>query len=277
MSTYIEPATNQDATNTVMHDRLRQILVLVAIVATIVVNGLANALPINGQQTGDISDRFDVFFVPAGYVFSIWGVIYLALIGYGIFQAMPAQRENPRLRTIGYLFVLSCVANIVWIFLWHYELFPLTLAAMLVLLGSLIAIYLRLGTGVTTAGRGETWFVRLTFSIYLGWITVATIANVTSLLDYLGWGGFGLAPALWAVIMLVVGAVVGLFFSLRLGDIAYVLVLVWAFVGIAVKHSGTPLVAWTAAGLAGLLALSIIGAVIRRRQIGATATPLPAA
>ena len=121
---------------------IRQIFVILALVAVIVVNGLANALPLNGLQTGEISDRFAVYFVPAGYVFSIWGLIYLALIGYAVFQALPSQRDNPRLQAIGYWFVLSCVANIVWLFLWHYEQFSWTLVAMLALLACLIVIYL---------------------------------------------------------------------------------------------------------------------------------------
>ena len=118
-----------------MKDILRQISVIVTILATIVVNGLANALPINGLNTGQISDRFQVYFVPAGYVFSIWGLIYLGLIAFAIFQALPSQRENPRLRETGWWIALGGLANIAWIFLWHYEQFPLTLIAMLVLLG----------------------------------------------------------------------------------------------------------------------------------------------
>ena len=101
--------------------------------------GLATALPLNGQTTGEISDRFDVYFVPAGYVFSIWGLIYLALIGYSLYQVLPSQRENPRLRRTGWLYVLSCAANIVWLFLWHYEVFELTIVAMGALLLLLIA------------------------------------------------------------------------------------------------------------------------------------------
>ena len=107
-----------------MKDTLRQISVVLTILATIVVNALANALPINGQNTGQISDRFHVYFVPAGYVFSIWGLIYLGLIAFAIFQALPSQRENPRLRKVGWWIALGGLANIAWIFLWHYEQFP---------------------------------------------------------------------------------------------------------------------------------------------------------
>ena len=188
-------------------DTLRQVIAVIAVVATIVVNALANILPFNGQETGAISDRFAIYFVPAGYVFSIWGLIYLGLIAYAIFQALPAQRENPRLRSIGGLFLLSSVANIAWIFLWHYEVFAATLPVMLVLLGSLIAIYLRLGTGLTQVSRAETWMVRVPFSVYLGWITVATVANATQLLYFLGWNGGALGPEVWTVIMLAVADV----------------------------------------------------------------------
>src|SRR5512141_620595 len=148
-----------------MKDRLRQLAVIVTVLATLVVNVLANALPLNGLNTGQISDRFKVYFVPAGYVFSIWGLIYLGLIAFAVFQALPSQRENPRLRATGWWISLGGLANSVWIFLWHYEQFSLTLIAMLGLLGTLIITYLRLGIGRTTVPATETWFVRLPFSI----------------------------------------------------------------------------------------------------------------
>jgi benzodiazapine receptor len=246
---------------------IRQILVVLATLATIVVNGLANALPINGLGTGEISDMFDVFFVPAGYVFSIWGLIYLGLLAYSVYQALPSQRENAALQKIGYLYIWSSVANIVWLFFWHYLLFPLTLLAMLVILGFLIAIYLRLDIGRTQVSTAEKWLVHVPFSIYLGWITVATIANVTSLLDYLGWNGWGISPQVWAVIMLLAAVVISGIMSFTRADIAYSLVLIWAFVGIAVKHQGTALVAtsaWAASILVGILL--VVGVVFNRRR-----------
>ena len=247
-------------------DTTRQILVVVATIGTIAMNGLASTLPLNNLTTGEISDRFRVFFVPAGYVFSIWGLIYLWLSAYTVYQALPAQRENVRLRRIGIPYVLSGVANVAWLFLWHYQAFSLTLVVMLALLALLIAIYLRLGTGRTPAHAGERWLVRVPFSIYLGWITVATIANATSLLDYLSWGGWGLAPAAWAAVMLVAATAIASAVSLTRGDIAYIVVIVWAFVGIAVKHSGTPLVATTAWVTLGVAALTLVVGVPRARQ-----------
>lgn len=237
-------------------DIVRQWVNVAALVVVLVVNGLANALPINAQTTGAISDRFEIFFVPAGYVFSIWGLIYLALIGFVVYQALPGQRENPRLRRVGYLFALSCAANVAWIFLWHYEQFPLTLVAMVVLLVSLIAIYLRLGIGRTPVSAAERWLVRVTFSIYLGWITVATIANVTQVLDYLNWGAWGIGAETWTVIMLATATIITAAVLFTRGDVAYALVIVWAVVGIAVKHADATIVttaAWAAAGAVVLL------------------------
>jgi hypothetical protein len=221
-----------------MKDMLRQITVILTILVTIVVNGLANALPLNGLQTGEISNRFQVYFVPAGYVFSIWGLIYLGLIAYAIFQALPAQRENPRLRATGWWIALGGLANSAWIFLWHYEQFPLTLVAMLVLLATLLITYLRLGGGRTAVPPAERWLVRLPFSIYLGWITVATVANVTSLLDYLKWDGFGLAPELWMGIVLAAVLLIAVLMNFTRRDVPYAMVLLWALAGIAVKHAG---------------------------------------
>jgi benzodiazapine receptor len=245
---------------------LRQGIVVLATVALIVVNVLANALPLNGVTTGEISDRFDVYFVPAGYVFSIWFVIYVGLIAFTVFQALPGQRDNPYLRRIGYLYALSCAANVAWLFLWHYQVFALTLVAMLALLLLLTAIYLGLGIGQARVVALEKWLIHVPFSVYLGWITVATIANVTSLLDYLGWNGWGIAPQTWAVIMLVTGTAIAAAVSLTRGDVAYVLVIVWAFAGIAVKHADTPVVSITAWVTALIVAATLIAGVPLARQ-----------
>ncbi len=251
-------------------DTVRQLIIVIATIATIVVNILANALPINGLNTGDISDSFNVYFVPQGYVFSIWGVIYLALIAYSVYQALPSQRENPYLRAIGYPYLVTCAANTAWIFLWHYQLFVATVPVMLLLLLALIGIYLRLGIGREQVDSAQRWLVHVPFSIYLGWITVATIANVTATLDYLNWGGWGIPPQTWAAIMIGIGALVTIAVSLTRGDIAYIAVIVWAFVGIAAKFPRTIPVAnaaWLGAGAAALsLAVGIPLRLQRMRQ-----------
>ena len=250
-------------------DTLRQVINVLALVATVAINGLANALPLNGRTTGEISDRFQVYFTPAGYVFSIWGLIYLALTGFAVYQALPGQRENPRLRRVSYMFALSCLANVIWLFLWHYEIFPLTLVAMVALLLSLIGVYLRLEVGRIQVSAAERWLVRVPFSIYLGWITVATVANATSLLDYVGWSGWGVSPEAWTVIMLVVGAGIASAVGLTRGDVAYMLVIVWAFAGIAVKHTATPVVATAAWVTAVLVVVMLVVGWLRHRKLAA--------
>ena len=247
-------------------DPVRQLSVSIAALVMIVVNALASALPINGQTTGEISDRFEVFFVPAGYVFSIWGLIYLGIIAYAVYQLLPAQASNPDLRKIGYLFVLSSVANIAWILLWHYELFPLTVVAMLALLGLLIAIYQALDIGRTQVSSAMKWLVHVPFSIYLGWITVATIANITSLLYFWDWNGWGIDPEVWTLIMLAAGTIIGAAISMTRGDVAYALVLGWAFTGIAVKHSETTSVATAAWMAVAITAIFMVAGTYRHRQ-----------
>ena len=245
-------------------DKTRQIVNILATILVLVVNTLANALPLNGKNTGVISDQFNVLFVPAGYVFSIWGLIYIGLIAFAIFQALPAQRDNPRLRRIGGWYALGCVANSVWIFLWHYEVFPLTIVAMLALLVSLIVVYLRLGVGRARVSKAELWAAHIPFGVYLGWISVATIANATDVLDFIGWNGWGLAPEAWTLIMIAVTALLTILVTQRRLDVAYALVIAWAAVGIGIKQAGTESVSRNAYVLAAIALLMAAAALVRR-------------
>jgi hypothetical protein len=247
---------------------INQIITILATFLTITVNGLANALPLNGQGTGEISDRFDIYFVPAGYVFSIWGLIYLGLIAFAIYQALPAQKDNALLKKISPAYWIGNLANTAWIFLWHYEIFPLTLIAMLTILVTLLYIYRQLSKASTGLDRNQKLFVKLPFSIYLGWISVATIANFSQVLFSSGWNGWGISPAAWAVIMIAVAASLGLLMQSRENDTPYVLVLVWAFVGIAFSQANTALVANTAWFTAALLALAVIVVPFLKRGSG---------
>jgi len=250
-------------------DIIRQVAILVSLIITVIVNGLSNALPLNGRTAGEISDSFDVLFVPAGYVFSIWGVIYLALFAYAIYQLLPSQRENPRLQQTGWWFVLSSIANSAWIFLWHYDYVALSVVAMLVLLVSLLNIYLRMGIGKTAVARAERWLVQVPFSIYLGWITVATIANITVFLYDSNWNGFGISPEIWTLIMLAVAVVVAGLMAATRRDIAYLLVLVWAFAGIGVAQADTVLVAnaaWLATIIVGIMVIATAVQSVRQEK-----------
>ncbi len=265
-------STQTPQADTATGDYFRQFAVIVVTLATIAINGLATGLPLNGQSTGDISDRFPSLFTPAGYVFSIWGVIYLGLLAYMVYQALPAQRTNPRLRSIGWPYIVSGIANSVWIFLWHYNQFGWSLVVMIVLLLSLIVIYRRLAPFTPGVSAAERWTTHIPFSIYLGWITVATVANAATVLLDWNWSGAPLSPAIWAIVMIAVATGLGLIFALREVNPAYVLVLVWAFAGIAVKQSATPAVAWTAIGAAILLAVAVVAGWLRRRRSG---QPIP--
>lgn len=248
------------------NDTSRQIFVILTILVTITINILANALPLNGLNTGEISDRFQVYFVPAGYVFSIWGLIYVGLLAYAVFQALPAQRNNPRLRATGWWVVLGGLANSAWIFLWHYEQFVGTLGAMLILLATLIVVYLRLGTGRTSIPAAETWAVRVPFSIYLGWITVATVANATDVLAFLGWNGFGLAPETWMVIVLTAVLVIAVLMNFTRRDVAYTAVLLWALAGIGVKFPAAGIVTIATWVTFALVALTLAAAYLVRKK-----------
>ncbi len=228
-----------------------------AFLVVVIVNALANILPLNNLSTGEISDRFQVYFVPAGYVFSIWGLIYLLLAIYVIYGLTPTGREAA---DVGPLFALSCLANVVWLFLWHYEQFGWTILAMLVLLGSLIAIYLRLGVHYPPAEK-RRWLVQLPFSVYLGWVSVATIANASDVLYLVGWGRSGILPQVWAVVMMVAAFLLALAMAHFRRDWAYGAVIVWALVGIGIKQSGSALAAPAAWVLATLTAVGVIARV----------------
>lgn len=243
-----------------------QIITILVTVLTITVNVLANALPLNGQGTGEISDRFDIYFVPSGYVFSIWGVIYLGLVAFTFYQALPSQRDNTLLRKIYPAYWVGNLANAVWIFLWHYEVFSLTLVAMLTILVSLLYIYMQISNKDFDLDRNQKWFVKLPISIYLGWISVATIANVSQVLFFFNWSGWGISPVIWTVIMLVIATSLGLLMQWRENDIPFVLVLVWAFAGIANSQADTALVANVAWLTSVLLIVAVIVASFLKRQ-----------
>ncbi len=260
-------------------DTIRQIAVWAAVVATIIVNGLAgSSTALNGQLTGDVANRYlgSNLWLPAGYVFAIWGLIYLGFIAYAVYQSLPSQRVNPRLRAIGAPFIISCLANIVWLFFFQYSSNPdpagspnkallvASVVAMLVLLVCLITIYMRLRGGEPKITNGERWAVRLPFSIYLGWITVATVANISHVLTASGWTGQPLPSLVWLIIMFLVALVVAGLMAFTRRDVAYLLVLVWAFVGIAVNYTEMIGVVISAA-LAALIVLAFAVLVAARR------------
>jgi len=216
------------------------ILNLLGFLGAIVVNALASILPINNITTGALSDLYPNLFVPAGLTFAIWGLIYVLLGIFVIYPLVPSVRRDPQkiefVRRIGPLFFISCLANIGWIFAWHYQILPLSLILMLILLGCLLAIYVRLNVGKSKATRAERYFAHLPFSVYLGWITIATIANVTALLVDIDWMRWGLTQQFWAVAVIIVGIAIALSVLFTRKDIFYCLVVDWALLGILLKR-----------------------------------------
>lgn len=193
----------------------------------LVMNYLANALPLNNKTTGELSDSFPNLFVPAGITFSIWGIIYILLLAYCVAQFTGSDKEV--ISEISWLFGITCVLNAIWIVLWHYGRLPLSLIVMLGLLISLIYINLRIR-------ELPFGLIKAAFGIYLGWICIATIANVTALLVDSNWNGFNIPQETWTIIMILTGTIIIGLTIYRLKNPFIGLAVIWAFIGIAIKR-----------------------------------------
>jgi benzodiazapine receptor len=213
---------------------------IVAFIVTLVVNGLAGTTILNGRTTAEVSDLYSSPFTPAGYVFGIWGIIYALLTVFVIYQALPKQKNKHFQKQISVLFILSSLFNIVWLFLWQYDHITWSVVVMFALLATLSTIYLRLDIGKSSAVRTEKLCVHLPFSVYLGWITVASIANLAAALVSVGWTGLGLGSETWAIIAIGIALIVTLAVIILRKDFVYSLVVVWALAGIAVKQNMYP-------------------------------------
>ena len=241
----------------------------VAFALTVVVNGLAGSTTIlGGKLTAEISDANPTLITPAGYVFSIWGVIYILLGIFVIFQALPSQKGKGYQEKIGWLFVSSCVLNIAWLFLWQFEYLSISVVLMFLLLATLIAIYLRLDIGKSMASLREKLAVHVPFSVYLGWITIASIADVAVTLVSAGWDGFGISHEMWATLIIIIAVLITLLVIATRKDAAYGLVIIWALLGIGVEQSRNQNIVTTtemgAAIIVIALALSILVSRIRQ-------------
>ncbi|RXJ00380.1 tryptophan-rich sensory protein [Anaerobacillus alkaliphilus] len=208
---------------------LRFTIIFFAFTFVIIINYLSNALPFNNQTTSEIANRITVLFTPAGYVFSIWGLIYLLLIVWVLRSLIKQRRDLPLYKKTTSLFVLSCFLNSFWLFLWHYEYFLLSVVVMVSLLLSLIFLY------KVTKQHSESVMDWLPFSIYVGWISVATIANISYALVNYNWDGFGLSDVFWTITMLIIASALALFVRIYEKDFFFPLVFVWAFIGIGVN------------------------------------------
>ncbi|MBN3524676.1 tryptophan-rich sensory protein [Paenibacillus apiarius] len=240
---------------------------ILAFAGVLAVNALAETVPLGGKTTGDISAMFPVLITPASYTFGIWILIYALLAGFVVYQALPGQDVQPSVRAIGPVFIYSCLFHIGWIMLWHYlhTQVWLSLIAMIGLLTSFIFIYSNLRKAGTSTAAGR-WLIRLPFSICLGWISAVTIVNVAVVLYDAQWNGFGLGEEAWNVLLLAIGALIAWVVGGPNRDPVFVLIFVWAYIGIAVKQQDITSIAYTAYGLAALLTLLALSLAFSRRS-----------
>jgi len=245
---------------------LLQVLNIVVFAVTIGVNSLAGATTLlNGRTSGQVSDAYPTLITPAGFTFSIWSIIYILLGVFVVYQALPGKRDKPFLDRISFLFILSGLLNVFWLFLWHYGFITYSVILMFGLLASLIAIYLRLNIGKADVSLRERVCVHLPFSIYMGWITVASIANVSVALTFVGWDAGGIDPAIWAVLVIAVALLITLIAIATRKDVGYSLVIIWALGGIMVKQSSNQTVFWaTGASIVVILIALVVMTVASR-------------
>ncbi|MCC5909793.1 MAG: tryptophan-rich sensory protein [Clostridiaceae bacterium] len=243
-------------------------------IGTVVMNVLANLLPINNLTTGEVADLYPNLFTPAGITFSIWGLIYTLLGIFTVYQLVVAFRAKEGTETfvdrIGIWNIVLGIGNMLWILVWHYTYVGISVIIMLIMLISLITIYKRLGIGRKNKPKTEVFLVHINFSVYLGWISIATIANITAFLVAIDWNGFGVSPVIWTIIVMTVGIVLGLLFIFLHRDIFYALVIDWALLGIYLKRTaeGTaairPIISWSIIGMI-IITVAILIAILKKR------------
>ena len=232
---------------------MRRYLSILFTLAVLGVNAAANILPINGVNTGEISARYPTGFTPAGWVFSIWGLIYIGLVAFSVFAARGRGAAADRIRDIEPAYWLSCVANAAWIFMWHYGHIRASLALMFVILACLIFIYLRLRSSFASTWSGRLC-VDAPFSLYFGWITTATLANLAAWFYAIGTWPFGLPMDDWALLTVVTATAIYTAMGVKTRDVIYTLVFGWASLGIVLQTLETS----HAVRLAGAAACAVI-------------------
>jgi len=238
---------------------------------TVIVNSLAGSTTIiGGRNTAQVSDANPTLITPAGYVFSIWGIIYILLGAFAIYQALPKQQGKDYQKKIGWLFVLSSLINITWLFVWQLEYLAFSVLLIFALLLTLITIYVRIGVGKSQAQLGEKLAIHLPFSVYLGWITIASIADVAATLVSYNWNGFGISPETWTILVVAVALIITMLMLAIRKDVAFSLVVIWALIGIGVNHSVNQIVVTLTEISAVIVAIAIIVTVflsfLRRRK-----------
>lgn len=243
--------------------RILSIANVVATILTIIINSLSNTSILGVKNVGEISDVYPTLFTPAGYVFAIWGIIYALLLTFSIYQVLPRHQDAPFTEKIGFYYILCSLANIIWIILWVNEYILVSTVLMFLLLASLIIIYHRLDSVGAQMSLRENLAVFLPFSVYLGWITVASIGNVAVSLVAINWDGWGVSELMWTILMIGIAIAVTLIMILRKRDIGFSLVIIWALLGIIVKQPETQNILLTAGSGIGLIVIALIVQALR--------------
>jgi hypothetical protein len=246
-----------------------QIFNSLAFFATLYVNYLSNTGLINDNTNATVSRSFENLFTPAGYAFSIWGIIYLLLFAFVIYQgrSLFKKAENDGIvEKIGWWFIISCTANALWLFAWLHEMLLLSVGIMVVLLLSLIQIVLKTGARVESQPLAIKLFVWLPFSMYLGWISVALIANLAALLMQWSWDGFGISEVFWTIFMICIAGIVNIWVTRKRNMPVFSLVGIWALVAIAMANKGVePIIVTSAYVVAGVLLIHVLWLLLNRK------------
>lgn len=218
-------------------NKLAKVVAMLSLLVTLIINALANILPFNGKTTAQVSGQYPVYFTPAAYVFSIWSLIYVALIAYTVYLFFAKGHDEKTGEGLIKYFIVANIANSIWMLAWHYDVLWLSVILMIVILVSLVLAFLQIQKA--SVGKTLGWkfnlLIKFPFSIYLGWICVATIANVSAFLYALNWNGFGISGAVWCAILIVIATILALVFYIRHKEWVVSLVVVWAVLGISVR------------------------------------------
>jgi translocator protein len=242
-----------------------RILASITFLITLIVNALANALPINNLTTGEVADLYPSLFTPAGITFSIWSVIYLSLVIF-LFFAWSHRRDSLINQVLPY-FILSNILNASWIMAWHYLLPFLSVMIMLGLLTTLTAAFLKINS--SDPDSQHRWMVSVPFTLYLSWICVATIANIAAYLSSSGWNALNIEPAWWTIVMLSVATALASWILIRYKTVVMPLVVLWTLVGIFLRWQNTDYRMITSAAviLAAILVIVVVSSITKRKAI----------
>ena len=238
------------------NQRIKQILVIVATAGVILINYLAAVGDVNNITPEAVSERYPTLITPAGYAFAIWGLIYLGLVVFAVYQALPKNAE--KFKSFRTIYILSCAANAAWIYCWHHDFILVCLGIILLLVGTLAFINRQLRE---TENYADYWLVKFPFGLYFGWVTAAAILNATVALVYLNVSVPEPTAIILGTLLLFVATGFGIVICLRLKNYFYPLAIAWALTAIAVKHSEqTLLVSAAAVGVSACLiaALSFV-------------------